>query len=173
MRSVAGQAEPSSLLFNAQLSEHPLDLVRLASEGGDDQVEGNLSRLSCLMTLARLGNKSVLVGERAIAALGDPEDQFWTGSTTKTDDGSESVLFETTIGSQTTKRIGGEPVRLQRSFSIRPGSYVVEMDFEVANLGENPQDVALRLEGPNGITLEGWWYSNKISPNFGGAARET
>ena len=159
-----------NLLFEAKLDEHPLDLVRLARDGGYDQIEGNLSRLSCLLTLARLGNKSVGVGDRSIKAIGNPEDQVWTASVSQTPEGADSILFETIIGSKATGQIGGEPVRLQRSFTIRPSSYIVEMDVEVANLGEKPQDVALRLEGPNGITLEGWWYSNKISPNFGGAA---
>ena len=160
----------TNLLFNAELSEHPLDLVRLAKDGGDDQIEGNLSRLSCLLTLARLGNKSVPVGERSIKTIGNPEDQVWIGSVSQAADGAESILFETTVGSKATEPIGGEPVRLQRSFTIRPDSYIVEMDVEATNLGTKPQDIALRLEGPNGITAEGWWYSNKISPNFGGAA---
>ena len=44
------------------------------------------------------------------------------------------------------------------------------MSVQIDNRDDKPQDLAYRLEGANGITLEGWWYSTKISPNFSGAA---
>lgn len=164
----AGAAAP--ILFDATLSEHPLDLIRLAEHGGDDKIAGNLSRLSFLLTLEQVGRKSIATGKRWLPSIGDPEDQFWTASVSKAADGSETIRLETTIGTKAMSAIGGQPVRMTRSFTIHPGSYVVDMDVEVTNIGDTPQDLAMRLEGPNGITPEGWWYSNKISPNFSGAA---
>lgn len=160
----------SPLVFEAELTEHPLDLIRLARYGGDDQIAGNLSRLSCLITLAQVGRKQIPVGERSFKSIGDPEQQVWTASRQTNNDGSEAIRFETAIGTKAIQPIGGAPVRLSRTFTLQPNSYVVDMDIDVVNLGEAPQDLALRLEGPNGITAEGWWYSNKISPNFSGAA---
>ncbi|OYP37967.1 membrane protein insertase YidC [Rhodopirellula sp. MGV] len=161
---------PVKLLFDVELSQHPLDLVRLAEDGGDDQIAGNLSRLSCLVTLAQANNKRIPSGERFMKALGDPSAQYWSASTSEGEGGSQSIKLETVIGSAAMEEIGGEPVRLARTFTVTPGSFVVDMDVEVTNLGSKPQDLAYRLEGANGITLEGWWYSNKISPNFSGAA---
>ncbi len=40
-------------ILKATLTEHPLDVVRLAADGGADQIKGNLSRLSCLVTLGK------------------------------------------------------------------------------------------------------------------------
>ncbi len=53
---------------------------------------------------------------------------------------------------------------------IGPDSYALDMSVQIDNLADEPQDLAYRLEGANGITLEGWWYSNKISPNLAGGA---
>lgn len=168
--SRGGQAASSRLLFQATLSEHPLDLIRLAKYGGEDQIAGNLSRLSCLVTLAQVGAKEIVTGKRSIKSIGDPEFQNWTTSLDSNDDGSETIRFETTIGSKAMTPLGAQPVRMNRSYTLRPDSYVVDMDIQVANLGQQAQDLAIRLEGPNGVTPEGWWYSNKISPNFSGAA---
>ncbi|MCS7470231.1 YidC/Oxa1 family insertase periplasmic-domain containing protein [Stieleria sp. ICT_E10.1] len=167
---VRGGPTAKPLLFEAKLSEHPLDLIRLASYGGEDAIPGNLSRLSCLVTLAQVGRKEIPIGERSLQTLADPETQMWTASQQTGDDGRQTIRFETTIGSKALQPIGGEAVRMTRSFTLNPQSYVVDMDVEVVNLGETAQNLALRLEGPNGITPEGWWYSNKISPNFSGAA---
>jgi YidC/Oxa1 family membrane protein insertase len=170
VRGSSAQAEGTPLVFRATLSQHPLDLVRLARVGGTDQIAGNLSRLSCLMTLAQVGQKTIGSAERSLAALPDPELQLWTAEQRQGEDGSQTIVFETTLGSEAMSPLGAEPVQLRRSFTVHPDSFVVDMDVEVVNLGEQPQDLAYRLEGANGVTCEGWWYSNKISPNFSGAA---
>ena len=164
------EATGKPLLFKAELTEHPLDLIRLSKDAGDDRIAGNLSRLSCLMTLAQVGKKTISTGERSLKSIGVPESQMWTANVVRSDDGRESIEFETIIGAKAMEGVGGQPVRLRRTYSISPSSYVVEMDYEVTNLGEATQRLGVRLEGPNGLTSEGWWYSNRISPNWGGAA---
>ncbi|KAA5546229.1 membrane protein insertase YidC [Roseiconus nitratireducens] len=173
-RGGAVDASASPLLFEAKLTEHPLDLVRLAEYGGDDQIKGNLSRLSCLMTLARAGRKSIDAASRWLPPVGDPAKQIWTANTQAEQSVANTIRFETTIGSDVMEKVGGQPVRLARTYRITPGTYLVDMDLELTNLGDAPQELAYRLEGPNGITAEGWWYSNKISPNLfeGAAARD-
>ncbi|MEO1525975.1 MAG: YidC/Oxa1 family insertase periplasmic-domain containing protein [Planctomycetota bacterium] len=156
------------IIFDATLTEHPLDVVRIAKHGGADQIDGNLSRLSCLMTLASVNRKGIPVGKRSIESIGDPENTQWTASVEQGDEGTQTIRFETTIGASAMKQIGGEPVRLERTYTIQKGSYIVDMDVSMTNLGEEPQELAYRLEGANGITLEGWWYSTKITPNFTG-----
>lgn len=162
--------------LQATLSEHPLDLVRLAGDAGIDQVDGNLTRQSCLMTLAQINRKTIPVGKLSIPNLVDPTDLVWESSDLKSETDQESenvsegVEFTLELSASETKSVGGAPVRLKRSYAITPGSYVVDMDVQVDNLGDQEQDLAIRLEGANGLTLEGWWYSNKISPNWSGAA---
>ncbi|TWU07752.1 membrane protein insertase YidC [Stieleria varia] len=167
-------ANPTTLNFTAELTNHPLDLIRLAKYGGDDQIKGNDSRLSSLMTLAQVNRKSILGSEHWIAGLGDPERWIWSieNKTLPTGDAAtaESIELSITLSDQRMERSGGKSVKLSRTFSLAPESYVVDLSVAVTNLDDAAQKIALRLEGVNGITLEGWWYSNKISPNWGGSA---
>lgn len=169
-------AQPSAprgppITLQATVSEHPLDLVRLARDGGDEQVVGNVSRLSCLLTLGQVNGKGIAAGERSIKGLNDPAKLIWN-SDPVVDGETETAKFDIEMGAAEMAKIGGKPVRLHRTYSLAKGTYAIDMSVEIENLKENeePQDLAYRLEGANGITMEGWWYSNKISPNFSGAA---
>ncbi len=175
----SGANEPVEL--SATLTQHPLDLVRLAKTGGVDQIQGNLSRLSCLITMAQAGRKSISVNEEAIPKLANPASLIWNAmSNNKGDDGEQnqvalhSVAFDLELSANEMEVVGGLPIKLKRGYSLAPKSFVLEMDLEIENLGKQPQDLAYRLEGPNGITMEGWWYSTKICPNWfsGAAARD-
>jgi len=161
---------PTPLTLQATLSEHPLDLVRLAAAAGVDQVGGNLTRLSCLLNLGQVNRKGILTDEQSIAGLPDPTDLVWNAEP-ELADASESIGYSIDLSDAEMQSIGGHPVRLSRSYTLRPGSYSIDMSVALENLSEQPQQLAYRLEGPNGVTLEGWWYSTKISPNmWGGAA---
>lgn len=158
------------MTLTATLTEHPLDLVRLASTAGIDQVAGNQSRLSCLMTFAQLNRQSIQPAEDSIAGIANPADLVWTANRIGTDS-SQTASFELPLAASELSAANGGDLTLRRSYRLQPGMYVIDMDLEIENRSEAEQDLAYRLEGPNGLTLEGWWYSNKISPNmFGGAA---
>ncbi|WP_146408118.1 YidC/Oxa1 family insertase periplasmic-domain containing protein [Allorhodopirellula heiligendammensis] len=171
-----------AIQFTAELTEHPLDLVRLADKGGEDQVKGNLTRLSSLLTVSKVGRREIAPGKRALPSLGDPGDFIWNvtpegklddaeqGAGQGADADAQTVSFELRLSEQEMQDAGGHAVGLQRSYSLRPGSYVLDMDVQIDNRYDKSQELAYRLEGVNGITLEGWWYSNKISPNWGGSA---
>ena len=165
-------AAPASatIQFTATLSEHPLDLVRLAKYGGDDQIEGNLSRLSCLLTLGQVNRKSITTGAYKIKGFVDPTKMIWNSATSKDDENHESAIFDLELDAQEMKKADGQPVRITRSYKLSPGSYALDMSVQVANLGDQPQKLAYRLEGINGVTMEGWWYSNKVTPAWSRAA---
>ncbi len=42
-------------------------------------------------------------------------------------------------------------------------AYNLEFSIKIANLGETARKVAYRLDGPNGLPTEGWWYAYKVS----------
>ncbi|MGA2798464.1 MAG: membrane protein insertase YidC [Thermoguttaceae bacterium] len=48
-------------------------------------------------------------------------------------------------------------------------AYNLEFSIKIVNTGETAKKVAYRLDGPNGLPTEGWWYANKVSRNWGGA----
>ncbi len=162
-------AGPTTLLFTAKLSEQPLDLIRLARDGGPDQIAGNLSRLSCLLTLGQVNQKGIATDEKSINGLPDATELIWNADKTVAAD-AELVSFSLAMSAAEMEAVGGKPIKLSRTYSLVPGSYTIDMSVQVENMADEPQKLAYRLEGVNGLTLEGWWYSNKISPNFGGAA---
>ncbi|WP_231602696.1 YidC/Oxa1 family insertase periplasmic-domain containing protein [Neorhodopirellula pilleata] len=198
----AGEADVSSkgrsLKFAIVLSEHPLDLVRMADIAGEDQIPGNLSRLSALMTVGKVGRREIAPGEKTLTALNDPGELIWSVAETQDNDpagkvpgeegpsdegpgdvapgdeapgdASETIEFEVRLSESEMKAAGGRAIGMRRSYSLQPGSFVLDMDVQIDNRSDEPQELAYRLEGVNGITLEGWWYSNKISPNWGGSA---
>ncbi len=165
--------EERTLAFDVTLSEHPLDLVRLAGTAGEDQVPGNLSRLSALLTVSKVGRREIAPGDKTLKALDDPGNLIWNiaEDVPKVDDpDAESVAFEVRLSEKEMVAAGGHAIGMKRSYSLRPSSYVLDMDLQIDNLSSESQQLAYRLEGINGLTLEGWWYSNKISPNWGGSA---
>ena len=157
--------QPSA--FVAKLTEHPLDLVRLAKYGGEDQIAGNVSQLSCLMTLGQVNRKSIATNARSIRGLTDPAKLVWNA---KQDDASGEAVFDIELSASEMKSIGGKPVRLRRSYALKPDTYLLDMSVQVENLADEPQRLAYRLNGVNGVTMEGWWYSNKINPTWSRAA---
>src|SRR5690606_18374108 len=46
-----------------------------------------------------------------------------------------------------------------------PG-YGLTLDVEVRNLSDQGVDVAYRLDGSNGLPLEGWWYAHRIGRSW-------
>jgi YidC/Oxa1 family membrane protein insertase len=47
-------------------------------------------------------------------------------------------------------------------------AYNLEFSVKIVNRGETARKVAYRLDGPNGLPTEGWWYANKVSRNWSG-----
>jgi len=163
--------DQTPLRFTAQLTEHPLDLLRLSSTGGEEEVLGNYDQLSCRVTLSQIGERSIPTGQTSIEGLQWIANAIYDHELGDAGGVQNEVVFTLPLSAA---QLGGDAtgaVQITRSFSIQPNSYLVDMDINVRNLGEQPQRLAYRLEGPNGMTLESWWYSTKISPNFfGGAA---
>ncbi|MEM8666529.1 MAG: YidC/Oxa1 family insertase periplasmic-domain containing protein [Planctomycetota bacterium] len=157
------------IVLTATLTNHPLDLIRLAEFGGADQVAGNLSRLSCLVSLSQVNLKSILPDETSISVLPDPTKLVWDLESSKTDS-AQSASFQLDLNATEMKAAKGGPISLVRTYGLAKGSYSLDLSVQLDNRHDQPQDLAFRLDGPNGISLEGWWYSTRISPNFSGAA---
>ncbi len=48
-------------------------------------------------------------------------------------------------------------------------AYHLQMEVQIRNVGSHPQTISYAMDGPNGLPLEGWWYTNKIHPSWGSA----
>ncbi|MEM9643381.1 MAG: membrane protein insertase YidC [Planctomycetota bacterium] len=171
LRPTDGELSPLEL--KATLSEHPLDLVRLASAGGTEQIAGNLSRLSCLLKLQTINRRSIPAGETNIQGVSDLAALLWEFDADEdldtSSDGTQSATFRLPMSADDMGS-AGQSLQWTRAYALSPGMYDIDMSVQIKNTSSEAQDVAYRLEGLNGVTLEGWWYSNKISPNWGGAA---
>ncbi|MCC6126685.1 MAG: YidC/Oxa1 family insertase periplasmic-domain containing protein [Pirellulales bacterium] len=48
-------------------------------------------------------------------------------------------------------------------------AYHLALEIKIVNRSDADHKVAYRLDGPNGLPTEGYWYASKVSRNWGGA----
>ncbi len=77
------------------------------------------------------------------------------------------VLPKYNIEVQKTYHLQPVPTEDQQNRNY-PG-YNLTLDLVVRNLGEKDLPLRYRLDGPNGLPVEGWWFANKIGRNWGAA----
>jgi YidC/Oxa1 family membrane protein insertase len=72
-------------------------------------------------------------------------------------------------------KLAGSGLELLKQFKIAKAeegkearNYHLVVRVELANRGDEQQQVAYQLDGPNGLPIEGWWYTNKISRTWSG-----
>ncbi|MEE2641305.1 MAG: YidC/Oxa1 family insertase periplasmic-domain containing protein [Planctomycetota bacterium] len=54
------------------------------------------------------------------------------------------------------------PVKEDERDKVQSRNYHLELDVEVRNLSQFPQPLAYRIDGPNGLPTEDWWFAIKI-----------
>jgi YidC/Oxa1 family membrane protein insertase len=166
-----GAAAPQTM--TAKLARRPLAVIRPEIENvemrGAEPPEGYTSPPSFLMTLSSLAGKPV-VDEDAKRLAEWLEDGAWE----ITDRDETGVTFRLALPElhlELLKRYTLEPVPPDsRDDPTYPG-YHLRFDIEVRNTSDVAQKgLAYRLDGPNGLPIEGWWYAYKISQRwFSGA----
>lgn len=174
-RTVDG--EPKKLTFEVTLSQPPLDVLR-TQEYLSEQVPGNLDRLSCLTTLASIGDEQIPIGARTIENLAATITDNWEVNELDVP-GGQGVEFRLPLASYLkdakvpadlvmVKRYRVFPYKADAANEVAANADAYSIDFEtvVENHSDSPIDLSLRHEALAGITLEGWWYSVKVSPYF-------
>lgn len=165
----------ANLAFIARLTKRPLEVIRPEP---DAPLHDPLSFLLTLDTIGS-GKKTATIGpnEQEIDKLTSLRQTPW--EVTKAT--NELVEFRFVLDDTELKKIGqsGEleifkRYRLARAADekgkLPPKPYHVDLEIEIKSNAEEPHQVAYRLDGPNGLPLEGWWYANKISPYWRGGA---
>ncbi len=165
-----------------------MDVVRMEDDLPREKVPGNRIRPS-LLTNAR--EKSI-VSKRCVArsAYRDSRPRFTTlacqfQSKFPTEAVSNSrcrskVIWRCRCACQNWKLVKryrlfkAKPGQVCRHVHTRPRPITSMSKTLVRNLDDKPHHVSLRQEGVNGISLEGWWYAVKLSPDFfsGAGARD-
>lgn len=172
---LADEAEPQRLQFTVQLSEAPLDILR-TSPGRSETVPGNLPRPSLLTTLGSLQSTRIPVGNQALPALLDTYDVDWAVEPLQVP-GGEGVEFRLPLDAYLAGTGRPEKLDIVKQYRLFPASeardgYLLDFETRIVNRNDEAVNVSFRQEGLAGLTLEGWWYSVKISPHmFSGAGQ--
>ncbi|MFO0941147.1 MAG: membrane protein insertase YidC [Pirellulales bacterium] len=161
-----------SLTFKVQLSHAPLDLIR-STPVKTEQILGNQELNSLRTTLAAFNSTKIPSGKTALPALASTYDRNWDVRPLEVD-GGQGVEFRLPLDSMLDKT-DAPKLELVKRYRLYPVSdkqdgYMLDMEVVVVNNNDKPVKVALRQEGPTGMTLEGWWYSVKISQAWFAAA---
>ena len=163
--------------FTIKLSEQPVAILRAEDDVVLEGVRGNIARGSCGLTFAKIDNKDLLDGDRSIIGLESILEGTWESQEIAVE-GGMGVEFRLPLKNQLKiAGIDGE-LELVKQYRLRKAGavsdrktvddwqYHLELTTLVRNLDDKPHDVALKQEGLNGISLEGWWYPTKLSPHF-------
>lgn len=166
--SVTRGGEKQSL--SATLIRKPLDVIRPEQENillhsktvPDDFVQHPSMEIS----LTSVGPK-----EPAAGVLAKANEQLRTGvwavDTSKADQLRFSMVLPD-LGLEVIKRFSIPAVPEEQLNDKHYMAYHVDVDVSVRNLLPTPQTVSYKLQGPNGLPIEGFWYSQKVGRGWSG-----
>jgi len=177
-RTVPGQAirlavhRPSGETTNdvqlhATLDVHPLQLIQPERPIKTDETV-LLHPSSFLFSLIQVGDNKAEKGTQELDLDRSLREDNWQVEPTPDGRGVEFHLQVTTVAPH------GTPIKIGLVKRFRMGipegtdtaPYHLDYDIEIRNLSDKPQRIAYRQDGPNGLPLEGFWYSNKLHPTM-------
>ncbi len=167
-RSVEGADK--ELIFAVALGDRPLELIH------PEATEVGSAVPSYLLGLQRLGTQKLPRGRDELSGLPSLRTANWELLESNID----GVAFRFVIkggadnpgGLEIVKRYRlsqGKPLDADASEASAHAGYNLQVSIELKNPGKEPQTVAYALDGPNGLPIEGWWYTTKIHPSWGSA----
>jgi YidC/Oxa1 family membrane protein insertase len=164
---------PQTLQFKAVLVEAPLDILR-TEEFLSEYVPGNIERASFLTSLASLNGTRIPTGKDVLPVLSGTLKANWSMQPLAVE-GGEGVEFRLPLDGFLEATGRPKQIDLVKRYRLLPKSnasdgYVLDLETVIVNRNEQSIDVSFRQQGVAGLTLEGWWYSVKISPHMFSAA---
>lgn len=149
---------------NITLTRRPLEVIRPEAENVlmrvDSLPAGITSPPSFQLTFEELGTDRIPATSQEIVGLA-LRDSNWEVAASD----ANSVTFR--------KRLPKYQLEVEKTYRLAPvpqtekdnknfPGYGLTLDVKVRNLGEQDLPLRYRLDGPNGLPIEGWWYANKI-----------
>jgi YidC/Oxa1 family membrane protein insertase len=172
----ASEGKSAEIAFSVVLEQRPLSIVR--PEANPDSPLLKRDPFSLLFTLESIDGTSVLRDAEEIAGLPSLRTANWEMVEVKDRGQGPAVEFRYLLTENDLKQAGANgSLRLVKRYRLAPTpkeslsdpthrSYHLTLEVEIQNLGPQDTQVAYRLDGPNGLPLEGWWYSTKIHPEW-------
>lgn len=167
----------ASLVYQVALIRRPLEMIRPESRTTANKSQVT-DPLSFLLTFETLQGESVKPSDAEIRKLPSLYDSNWEVS----EQTADSVVFSKTLTSADLKKIGRDgSLKVTKRYSLpqaneaaKTQKYHLDLVIGIENTHDEPLAVAYRLDGPNGIPLEGWWYSTKMHRDMfkGAGARD-
>lgn len=153
------------------LGRRPLEVIRPESENvlmrGVKLPEGFVEPPSFLLTLEQIGTTEIPDLAAEIPGVKLLESNWEVVSSN-----AREIVFRQVVSQQqleVVKRFTLEPIPTDQQKDRDYPGYNLELALEIRNLGGQAADIAYRLDGPNGLPLEGWWYARKFGRNWGAA----
>lgn len=171
-RTIAGSA--STHTYTATLTEAPLDVLR-TYEREAEFIAGNDQRRSLRTTLGSLNGNDIPFGAESFPSLADTLNANWEVRELEVP-GGEGVEFRLPLDALL---FAPQPNKIDLVKRYRllpaqqdddPNAFLLDLETVIENRNETAIQASFRQEGVTGLTLEGWWYSVKISPYMFSAA---
>lgn len=168
----------ATIVFDCVLSEPPLDVVRMEDDEPTEGVVGNRIRPSAMTSLAKVDSTEIISGLETIPGLEQTLHGNWESKPIDVENGM-GVEFSLPLEGYLAGAGARAKLELVKRYRItkatEPGKlltegYHIDLETIVRNQDTVPHSVSLRQEGLAGVSLEGWWYSIKLSPDFFNAA---
>ncbi len=166
---------PKTLKFTTTTVEAPLDVLR-TEEFATDYIAGNKERPSLMTTLGSLNKTNIQPGSDALPAIRQTLYADWAVQPLEVENG-QGFEFRMPLDSYLANTGRPSKIDLVKRYRLLPSStgqdgYTLDLETVIVNRNDQAIDVSFRQQGLNGLTLEGWWYSVKISPHmFSGAGQ--
>ncbi len=169
-----------SMTLSAKLSEIPLRLIQREPVGATSDQPAD--PMSYLVTLCQIGPQKVRFGENEIKGLPSLYNRNWSlRNLPATDDQDVGIEFATTLTTSDLEPLGLKgPIELVKRFRLakekkgaerhHAEAYQLLFEIEILNGADSDQQLAYQIDGPTGITTEGWWYLYKTHPSRFAAA---
>jgi YidC/Oxa1 family membrane protein insertase len=172
LRSFDDEDAEIEVAFVASLTERPFQLIRPEPLEPD---EFKPHPHSFLFSLKQLGDTKAGPGQAELRDLRSARDADWEVEMLGEPANGVEFRFKYLPGELQQFGINGavELVKRYRLGAPRGdpsgdtlAPYALDLELEIRNLSDAPQQVAYHFQGPNGLPLEGWWFSNKIHPKM-------
>lgn len=174
---VQRQGAATSITLSAQLTRRPLEIVKPEAHifplpGGGLQAFPP-DPLSLLLTLDSVAGRALRPGESELTGLPSLYNANWEIE----QQGPDFVEFSFTLDEDALAAAGKQGrLKIVKRYTLasreqpEDPAHHVDLRVTIENLGDEPQQVGYRLDGPTGLPLEGWWYSTKLHPHIGPGA---